>query len=54
MTSPALTRALKSTGNDAIVPETCEPTSTIRAGSSVPLTRTRRVIGPLVTSAVCT
>ena len=54
ITWPDLTRELKSTGTDAIVPETCEPTSTFRAGSSVPLTRTRRAMGPLVTSVVWT
>jgi hypothetical protein len=36
------------------VPETCDPTSTIRAGSSVPLTRTCRAMGPLVTAAAWT
>lgn len=51
---PALTRELKSTGTEAIVPVTCEPTCTIRAGSSVPLTMTRCAMGPLVTSVVWT
>ena len=50
----SLTRVLKSASSDAIVPETCDPTFTTRAGSSVPLTSTRRAMRPDVTSAVWT
>jgi len=51
---PSFTVSLKSTSMDPIVPETCEPTSTMRAGSSVPVTSARRTIGPEVTSVVWT
>ncbi len=47
----AFTGELKSTRISTICPESCEPTSTVETGVSVPVARTLAVIGPRSTAA---